>query len=492
MSSPSKPGESSQSGSLSEPDRPAVASAASESTTAKATANTTTDATINATSALPVRWHRRVLTLAIPIVLANLTQPILGAVDTAVAGHLDGAPYLGGVALGGLFFNFVFWGFGFLRMGTTGLVAQAWGANDQAGLRTNIARALLLALAIGAGVLLLQTPLIGYALRAIGGSPAVQHNAQVYCHARIWAAPLALANYVVLGWLLGTQRVRLALAIQVFINSVNIITVLLYVYVFKWGIAGIGAATATADVLGFALGVALLWHLRARGLAPLTRAALFDAVALKRLVALNRDIFLRTVCLLGSFGWFAHLGARQGDTTLAANALLLNFQTFMAYGLDGFAHAAEALVGAAIGARERHAFRQAVKVTMFWAGLGALGFTLAYWSTGAWIIERLTDQVAVRFTAETYLPWAALSPLISVWGFLLDGVFIGATRTRELMVSMALSFAVFLAASWALMTLYGNHGLWAALLVFMATRGATLMRLLPRVEHSVTQAPAAG
>ncbi|WP_341314792.1 MATE family efflux transporter [Paraburkholderia sp. IMGN_8] len=442
-----------------------------------------------AVPAVPIHWHRRVLTLAFPIVLANLTQPILGAVDTAVAGHLDGASYLGGVALGGLFFNFVFWGFGFLRMGTTGLVAQAHGAGDQAELRNNVVRALLLATAIGAALLLLQAPLIGYALRAFGGSDAVQRHAQIYCHARIWAAPLALANYVVLGWLLGTQRVRLALLSQVFINSVNIVAVLLYVYVFDWGVAGIGAATATADALGFVLGAALLWHGRPRGLPALNRAALFDAAAIKRLVALNREIFVRTLCLLASFGWFAHLGARQGDATLAANALLLNFQTFMAYGLDGFAHAAEALAGAAIGARDRHALRQAVKVTALWSALGAVGFSLVYWGAGAWIVERLTDQVAVRATAETYLPWAALSPVISVWGFLLDGVFIGATRTRELMMSMVVSFAVFVAASWALLTLYGNHGLWAAMLIFMAARGVTLARFLPGVVRALPKVP---
>ncbi|HXZ09022.1 MAG TPA: MATE family efflux transporter, partial [Paraburkholderia sp.] len=192
-----------------------------------------------------------------------------------------------------------------------------------------------------------------------------------------------------------------------------------------------------------------------------------------------------TLCLLGAFGWFAHLGARQGDTTLAANALLLNFQTFMAYGLDGFAHAAEALVGAAIGARDRDAFRQAVKVTMLWSALGALGFALAYWLAGTWIIERLTDHAAVRAAAEAYLPWAALSPVISVWGFLLDGVFIGATRTHDLMKSMAASLAVFVAASWGLMAPYGNHGLWVALLVLMAARGVTLMGYLPRAAASV-------
>jgi multidrug resistance protein, MATE family len=441
-------------------------------------------------SAVPVRWHRRVLALAFPIVLANLTQPILGAVDTAVAGHLDSASYLGGVALGGLFFNFVFWGFGFLRMGTTGLVAQAHGAADEAELRNTVIRALLMAGAIGAAVLALQLPLIDYALRLIGGSEAVQRHARIYCHARIWAAPLALGNYVVLGWLLGTQRVRLALLSQVFINSVNIVAVLLYVYLFDWGVAGIGAATATADALGFVLGAALLWHGRPRGLPALKRAALFDTSALKRLVVLNRDIFVRTLCLLSSFGWFTHLGARQGDATLAANALLLNFQTFMAYGLDGFAHAAEALVGAAIGARDRHAFRQAVKVTALWSALGALGFALVYWGAGAWIIERLTDQAAVRVAAETYLPWAALSPVISVWGFLLDGVFIGATRTRELMVSMIVSLTVFVAVSSALLALHGNHGLWAAMLIFMAARGVTLARYLPGVVRGVPAARA--
>ncbi|MGF6968353.1 MATE family multidrug resistance protein [Paraburkholderia sp. WC7.3g] len=437
---------------------------------------------------LPVHWHRRVLVLAFPIVLANLTQPILGAVDTAVAGHLDGASYLGGVALGGLFFNFVFWGFGFLRMGTTGLVAQAHGAAHSDELRNTVVRALLMTAAIGALVLLVQQPLIDSALRAIGGSDAVQRHAQVYCHARIWAAPLALGNYVVLGWLLGTQRVRLALLSQVFINSVNIVAVLLYVYAFHWGVAGIGAATATADALGFVLGLALLWHGRPRGLPALNRAALFDAAALKRLVVLNRDIFVRTLCLLSSFGWFAHLGARQGDATLAANALLLNFQTFMAYGLDGFAHAAEALVGAAIGARDRHAFAQAVTVTALWSALGAIGFSFVYWGAGAWIIERLTDQAAVRAAAETYLPWAALSPVISVWGFLLDGVFIGATRTRELMTAMVVSLAVFVAASSALLALHGNHGLWIALLIFMATRGMTLARYLPGLSRGIAAA----
>ncbi|HDR9799318.1 TPA: MATE family efflux transporter [Burkholderia cenocepacia] len=446
---------------------------------------------LGADSASAAVTHRRVLALAFPIVLANLTQPILGAVDTAVAGHLDGTQYLGGVALGGLFFNFVFWGFGFLRMGTTGLVAQAHGAGDAAGIRLNLLRALIVAFALGAAVLALQVPLLSFALSALGGSDAVRATALAYSHARIWSAPFALANYVVLGYLLGVQRVRLALVAQVFINAVNIGAVLLYVYGFGWGIAGIGAATATADACGFALGAWMLWRLRPRGLASLGVRALADRVALKRLIVLNRDIFLRTLCLLGAFGWFAHLGAKQGDATLAANALLLNFQTFMAYGLDGFAHAAEALVGAAAGARDRRAFRQAVRVTLFWSALGALLFALVYWAAGGWIVARLTDQAEIRAVALRYLPWAAISPIVSVWGFLLDGVFIGATQTQSLMRAMVVSLSIFVAATLAAVGTFGNHGLWFALLLFMAARGATLARYLPALLRRVGAEPQA-
>ncbi|HDR9139185.1 TPA: MATE family efflux transporter [Burkholderia vietnamiensis] len=437
--------------------------------------------------------HRRVLALAFPIVLANLTQPLLGAVDTAVAGHLDGAQYLGGVALGGLVFNFVFWGFGFLRMGTTGLVAQAHGARDAAGIRLSVLRALIVAFALGAAVLALQVPLLSFALTALGGSDAVHATALAYSRARIWSAPFALANYVVLGYLLGVQRVRLALVAQVFINAVNIGAVLLYVYGFGWGIAGIGAATATADACGFALGAWMLWRLRPRGLGPLAAHALVDRIALTRLIALNRDIFLRTLCLLGAFGWFAHLGAQQGDATLAANALLLNFQTFMAYGLDGFAHAAEALVGAAAGARDRATFRQAVRVTLLWSALGALLFALVYWAAGGWIVARLTDQADIRAVALRYWPWAAVSPIVSVWGFLLDGVFIGATQTQSLMRAMVASLAVFIAATLVAVGPFGNHGLWFALLLFMAARGATLARHLPALVRRIgADGPAAG
>ncbi|AJK45830.1 MATE family efflux transporter [Burkholderia plantarii] len=429
--------------------------------------------------------HRRVLGLAVPIVLANLTQPILGAVDTAVAGHLDGTQMLGGVALGSLFFGFVYWGFGFLRMGTTGLVAQAFGAGDHAGIRLNVLRALVLAGLLGFAVLALHGPLISIALTLLGGSEAVRATARDYVLARIWAAPFALANYAILGYLLGVQRVRLALALQAFINLVNIVAVLLFVYRLGGGVAGIGAATAAADLAGFGFGVLALIRRRHRGLGRPTWGQLLDRAALKRLVALNRDIFVRTLCLLSAFGWFAHLGARQGDAMLAANALLLNFQAFMAYALDGFAHAAEALVGAAAGARDRAVFRATLRVTLQWAAGCALAFSAVYALGGDWIIARLSDQPAIRAAAGHFLPWAAVMPLVSVWGFLLDGVFIGATRTRGLMMAMAVSLGVFVAATFVLTGPLGNHGLWLAMAIFMIARGVTLASQVPALSRHI-------
>jgi MATE family multidrug resistance protein len=426
--------------------------------------------------------HRRLLALAVPIVLANLTQPVLSAVDTAVAGHLPGSAALGGVALGGLFFNFVLWGFGFLRMGTTGFVAQAQGAGDWLALRATLLRALALAAVIGMALLVLRAPLIALALDLLGGSDVVRDQALRYCDARIWSAPATLGNYVVLGYLLGRQQVRLGLLLQIAINLVNMALAVSFVFGFGWGVAGIGAATAGADWAGLALGAALLWHLRHRGLPGARWRDVLERGALLRLLAVNRDIFIRTLCLVASFGWFAHSGARLGDTILAANALLLNFQTFMAFGLDGFAHAAEALVGVAIGARDAVALRRAIGLSLHWAFGCALLFSLCYLAFGSAIIAILTDQPAIRATAALYLPWAIISPLISVWGFQLDGIYIGAVRTRALRDSMAIACIGFVIATMLLEPIFGNHGLWAALMFLMILRGVTLGRGLNRLS----------
>ncbi|MDB5407789.1 MAG: family efflux transporter [Rhodospirillales bacterium] len=418
--------------------------------------------------------HRRILGLAIPIALANLTQPLLSAVDTAIAGHLPGPAYLGGVALGSLFFNFVFWGFGFLRMATTGLVAQAHGAADWPELRAVVARSAILAVGIGVALLLVQRPLAQLAIALLGGSAEVQGNALSYSLARIWSAPAALLNYVVLGTLLGRQHAGLALLLQLLINAANAGAAFLFVYGFGWGIAGLGGATALADWIGLAFGAALLWRLRTPRSPPLVWRALLDPIAMSRLVRVNRDIFIRTLCLLSAFAWFAHLGAGEGDVILATNAILLNFQAFMSYTLDGFANAVETLAGAALGAGDRKGLKSAIRVSTIWAASVAALFSLIYFLLGPAIIGTLTDQAAVRGAALTYLPWAALSPIVSVWGFQLDGVFIGCTRTRELRDAMMISVAVFFILEVLFEHLWGNHGLWIGFLLFMLLRAGSL------------------
>jgi multidrug resistance protein, MATE family len=446
-------------------------------------------ATAGVNSASIPGWHRRIATLAVPIVLANLSVPLLSAVDTAVAGHLPDQASLGGVALGGLFFNATIWGLGFLRMATTGLVAQALGAGDAAQMRLAQLRGLLLAVLLGLVVLVLRGPLIGGALHLLGGSTEVTAAARAYCDARIWSVPAALANTVVLGYLLGAQRAKLGFGLQLVLNFLNMALAIGLVYGLGRGVGGIGAATAMADGLGLLLGLAVLWRLRPRGLPPLAIASLWERGPLVRLFAINRDIFLRTACLVGVMSLFARLGAGLGDTVLAGNAVLLNFQTFTSFGLDGFAYAAEALVGLAVGARDRAALRIASRISMLWAVAGAAGFSLVYLAAGPWLIDGLTNQAPVREQALAYLPWAIALPVVSVWGFQFDGIFIGATRAADLRNGMIISLAVFLAAAYALMPILGNHGLWGAYALFMAIRGICLAWLYPRIGTEWGEAP---
>lgn len=428
-------------------------------------------------------WYRRVFVLAIPLILSNLTQPLLSTVDTVLSGHLPGAAALGGVAMGGIFFNGVFWTFGFLRMGTTGLVAQAYGARDVHALRLHLVRALLIAVAIGAAILLVQAPLIASALTLLGGQGEVRANALVYCHIRIWSAPAALANYVILGDLLGRQRARVALALQAAINVVNVAVALLLVLKLHWGVAGIATATMIADWSGCALGLAFTRHTGVRGTAPLTRREIVHGPSLRSLFALNRDILLRTAGLVLAYAWFTRTGARSGDAVLAANAVLMNLHLIASYALDGFANATEALVGESIGARRREDFRAVLRASTTAAGLVAAAIALVYFACGTWLVGLLTSNANVAALARTFVPWAALLPLVSVWGFQLDGVFIGATRARDLRDSMLLSVGAFLLFAIGFERWIGNQGLWAAFCLFNVLRGLTLGLRVPRVER---------
>ena len=431
--------------------------------------------------------HRRVWRIAGPIILSNVSVPLLGAVDTAVVGHLDSPVYLGGVAIGTLIFNYVYWGFGFLRMGTTGLAAQALGVRDGQEIWATLHRGFVIAAVLSALVIALQVPVVGVALWLVDASVPVEALAGEYFRIRIWAAPAALANYVVLGWLIGLQRAGSALTIQVFMNGLNVVLDLVFVIGFGWDVKGVALASVLSEYTAIVLGLFLCVRVLRAERAQRNATVLWDVMRFRRLAAINGDIFIRTLFLISAFAVFTAQAAEMGDAILAANALLLNFQMFLSYALDGFAHAASALVGGAAGARDRTAFRRSVVVSTLWAAGTALVFIVVYASAGRLIVEVLTGLQDVRHESYVYLPWLIASPLISVWSFQLDGIYIGATETRLMRNTMVLSFLGYVGALALLVPAYGNHGLWAALMFFMALRGITLAVPYPAIERRIEE-----
>jgi len=438
--------------------------------------------------ALPTRpedWHRRVWSLAVPIILANISVPLVGAVDTAVVGHLPDPVYIGAVAIGALIFSFLYWGFSFLRMGTTGFVAQAQGAGDAKEVGLVFMRSLLLATVFGVVLLLLQYPIGFVSFRLLEGGTELESLAEDYYSVRIWSAPAVLANYAVLGYLIGLQNTRAALVLQLVLNLTNMLLDLLFVLQFEWGVEGVAAASVLSEYLALCAGMYITRHsLRGFG-AAMHRSGVFDIEKLKALLHVNFNIFIRTLCVVFAFAYFTAQGAKLGGTILAVNAVLLQLWNILAYGLDGFAHAAEALAGSAYGARNRTAFRSAVFYTTVWALALAGIYTLGYLLFGESIVSILTGIDSVRASASEYMPWILLSPIISVWGFQLDGIFIGATRTVEMRNAMILSLILYLLAIWFIVPVWGNHGLWFCLMLFMVGRAVTLGIKLVGIEKSM-------
>lgn len=430
-------------------------------------------------------WHRRVWALAGPIILSNMSVPLVGAVDTAVVGHLPDPAFIGAVAIGAVIFDFLYWGFGFLRMGTTGFVAQAFGAGDADEVRATLARALLLAGVLGMLLVLAQAPVGAAAFLALQGSADVESLAQSYYAVRIWSAPAALANYALLGFLIAVQNTRAALVVQLLLNTVNVLLDLLFVVVLEMDVRGVALASVLSQYVALAAGAGIAAHTLGRIGGRLHRRRITDAARLAALVRVNADIFLRTLCLIFAFAYFTNAGARAGDVVLAANAVLMHMVLILAFGLDGFAHAAEALAGGAYGARRLEAFRAAVRSTTLWAAAVAVAYALLYAGLGPWIVDLLTDIESVRRTAYRHLPWMVVFPLVSVWCFQLDGIFIGTTRTVEMRNGMVLSLAAYLAAIHFLPGVLGNHGLWLSLALFMVARGVTLGLWYPRIEAAL-------
>ena len=430
-------------------------------------------------------WNRKTWRLAGPVMISNISVPLLGIVDTAVVGYLPGPQFLGAVAVGALIFSVIYHGCNFLRMGTTGLTAQSLGAQNADEVRAWLARAGLLALAVGAVLITVQVPVLWASLNIVSPGPEVQPLTDVYFSIRIWGAPMALFNFAMLGWFFGIQNTRAALATQVFMNGVNIFLDLWFVIGLGWGVEGVAWATLISEVGAVGLGLWLVGRnlRRVGGHWHLERAV--DGRRLARMLRVNGDILIRSLCLQAAFVTVTAIGARMGDAILAANAVLLNFHMLSSYALDGFANAAEALTGEAVGASDRGRFRQAVKATSLWALVFSVAFTLAYLAMGTLFIDLMTDVEEVREAARVYLPWVIFLPMISVWSFQLDGIFIGATWTAEMRNGMAISLAFFAAALVALIPSLENHGLWLAFCLFMVIRALTLGAFYPRLERTV-------
>jgi len=432
-----------------------------------------------------VPGYGRAWALAWPIILSNSSIPLVGAVDTAVMGHLPDAAYIGAVALGANLFSIIYWGFGFLRMGTTGFVAQACGAGDGAEVRAALQRALAIAGALALLVWILQGPIAAIAFRVIDSTDRVEGLTRTYFDWRIWSAPAAFANYAVLGTLIGLQQTRGVLLVQLALNGTNVLLDLLFVPGLGLGVQGVAAASVIAEYTAVAVGLWLVMR-RIRELPGHEQfVTLFEPAALRALVAVNGNIFIRTICLVLSFFYFTAEGARLGEITVAANAVLMQLQFFLAYGLDGFAHAAEGLVGSAWGRHQRLQFRTAVRTTTVLALAVAAGYTIVYALLGPVFIGWMTDLDAVRRMAATYLPWMIAAPLISVWSFQLDGIFIGTTRTVEMRNGMLVSAAAFWLGVQLLVPTWGNHGLWLAFMLFLGLRAVTLAAWLPRLDRHV-------
>lgn len=428
--------------------------------------------------------NRDMWRIAAPMILSNVSAPLLGMVDTGVMGHLESSVYLGAVAIGATIFTFLYIGMNFLRMGTTGIAAQSFGAEDHDGLRVALGQALIVSLAVALAILLLQAPIRDIALWLLGGDAETQAHARTYFAIRVWSAPGTLANFVMIGWFLGLQNARVPLLIFLTINITNILLDLLFVIGLGMKIEGVALASVIAEYLALAVAAAFaVRELRRRtGQWPLTKLTRLSAYA--AFFSVNANLFIRTMALMFTLSFVTAQGARLGPLVLAANAVLMNFQNLTSLGLDGFAHAAEAMVGKAVGQKDDAALRHTVSLTLKWSLIFAGGFTLAYALGGAAIIRTLTDLPGVRETAMTYLPWLVVSPLVSVWCFLYDGVYVGMTRAREMRNIMLFSaFAVFIPV-WLLTRPLGNHGLWLALLAFLASRGIGMHLGYRRALHA--------
>ncbi len=425
--------------------------------------------------------HRRVLQIAVPVVLSNATVPILGAVDTGVVGQMGLAAPIGAVGIGAVILSAFYWVFGFLRMGTVGLTAQAEGAGDTGEVAALLTRALMIGLGAGVAIIALQAGLFWLAFRVSPASAEVEALARQYMAVRVWSAPAAIALYGISGWLVAQERTRAVLVLQLWMNGLNIGLDVWFVLGLGWGVQGVAFATFVAEWSGLALGI---WFCRAAFAVPAWRdwPQVFDGARWRRMMGVNGDILIRSLLLQAIFVSFMFMGAAQGDVTLAANQVLLQFLMITSYALDGFAFSAEALVGKSMGARAPERLRRAAVLASGWGVAAAVVLAAVFALAGGVIVDLITTAPDVRAIARVYLPYLAVLPLIGCAAFMLDGIFVGATRSRDMRNMMALSFAVYVVSVGVLVPFIGNHGLWLSMMISFVARALTLGVRYPALE----------
>ena len=425
---------------------------------------------------------QQILHIALPAIISNITVPLLGMVDMAIVGHIGDATYLGAIAVGSMLFNVVYWLFGFLRMGTGGLTSQAYGSEDRVEQKRILFRSLAIAALVGMLFILLQMPIRNLAFHLLGATQEVRLLASRYYAICVWGAPAVLGLYSMTGWFLGMQNSRFPMFVSILQNVVNILCSLLFVFALRMKIEGVAWGTLIAQYVGFSMALLLFMsRYKAHRAEQVSLKELFHWEAMKRFFVVNRDIFLRTLCLVAVTLYFTSVGARQGDLVLAVNALLMQLFTFYSYFMDGFAYAGEAVCGRYLGARQRSDFYTTSRRLFLWGGGLMLLFTLLYAGAGTSFVNLLTDDSQVLAEATVYLPWVAFIPLTGMAAFLLDGVYIGATATRPMLLSMLVATVLFFSIYLLFSPIISNHALWLAFLIYLSARGGLLALYLPRL-----------
>jgi len=433
--------------------------------------------------------HRRVWAIAGPAILANSSAPMVGFVDVWAIGHLPGAVHLAAVGLGSVIFSYIMWAFGFLRMGTTGLVAQAKGRNDSTELVATVVRSSALALLFGLLLLALQEPILALSLKAMAPPGGVAEITAHYFNIRIWAAPFTLLVFAVSGVLFGLGKTRVVLWIQLLLNVTNGILNVVLVVGLDMGVPGVAWGTLIAQCLAAVASIWAMIHLFGLKilLAAIRDARSWVAGRFRQLVLINGFIFIRTIFLMTALALIMRVAGGMGESEMAASHVIMQFMMLLALGLDGFAHAAEALAGAAWGHGQRDVFRRWVVLTGVWAVAASLVYTLIFWVAGDAIIAVLTDLEDVRVLSRELMPLLVVMPLVSVWCFQMDGVFIGATAAAAMMVTMGIAFSMYLLILGPMTEAWGLRGLWGAILVFMAVRGISQLIWYPYLERRLGQ-----